>query len=74
MTLSGYKIIQKNEAIYNGAIGAICGPGGVDDCYVATGKTRSQGAEAELIGRPLEGWDINASYTYNDNLLVNNRL
>ncbi|MBM3098750.1 TonB-dependent siderophore receptor [Gluconobacter cerinus] len=72
MTLSGYKIIQKNEAIYNGTIGAICGPGGVDDCYVATGKTRSQGAEAELIGRPLEGWDINASYTYNDNRIVNN--
>ena len=72
MTLSGYKIIQKNEAIYNGTIGAICGPGGIDDCYVATGKTRSQGAEAELIGRPLEGWDINASYTYNDNRIVNN--
>lgn len=72
MTLSGYKIIQKNEAIYNSTIGAICGPGGVDDCYVATGKTRSQGAEAELIGRPLEGWDINASYTYNDNKIVNN--
>ncbi|MEJ5117905.1 TonB-dependent siderophore receptor [Gluconobacter cerinus] len=72
MTLSGYKIIQKNEAIYNGTIGAICGPGGVDDCYVATGKTRSQGTEAELIGRPLEGWDINASYTYNDNRIVNN--
>ncbi|WP_336945869.1 TonB-dependent siderophore receptor [Asaia sp. HN010] len=72
LTLAGYKIIQKNEAIYYGAIGAVCGLSGVSDCYVAAGKTRSQGAEAELIGRPAEGWDINASYTFNDNRIVNN--
>ncbi|KXV33919.1 TonB-dependent receptor [Gluconobacter thailandicus] len=72
MTLSGYRIIRKNEALYNNTLDAICGPGNVSDCYIAAGKTRSQGAEAELIGRPLEGWDINASYTFNDNRIVNN--
>lgn len=72
MTLSGYKIIQKNEAIYNGNIGPVCGPDGNRNCYLATGKTRSQGAEAELIGHLFKGWDINASYSYNDNRIIRN--
>ncbi|NHN89072.1 TonB-dependent siderophore receptor [Acetobacter conturbans] len=71
-TLAGYKIIQRNQAVYNGALSAVCGPSRNDDCYVATGKTRSQGAEAEVIGRPANGWDINASYTFNDNAIINN--
>lgn len=71
LTLAGYKIIQRHEGIYDSTHDSVCGRSGNDDCYVATGKTRSQGAEAELIGRIAKGWDINASYTYNDNRIVN---
>ncbi|MBS1101588.1 TonB-dependent siderophore receptor [Gluconobacter sp. Dm-62] len=71
-TMAGYRIIQRNDAIANSDLDPTCGPSHADTCYVAAGKTRSQGAEVEVIGRPLPGWDINASYTYNDNRIVDN--
>ena len=71
-TMAGYKIVQRNDAIANSDLDPTCGPSHTATCYVAAGKTRSQGAEAEVIGRPLPGWDINASYTYNDNRIVDN--
>ncbi|NHN91272.1 TonB-dependent siderophore receptor [Acetobacter sicerae] len=71
-TVAGYKIIERNESIYNSSLGMVCGPSHNDDCYLSTGKTRSQGAEVEVIGRPARGWDINASYTFNDNTILNN--
>lgn len=33
-------------------------------CYLAGGKSRSRGWEAELSGEPRPGWQLRASYTY----------
>ncbi|PWC10899.1 TonB-dependent siderophore receptor [Brenneria roseae subsp. americana] len=35
-----------------------------DDFYIAAGKVRSEGWEAEISGSPLPGWDISAGYAY----------
>jgi len=70
LTLSGYKIIERNKALVYSALPPTCGPAHADLCYAAAGKVRSQGAEAELVGRPAEGWDINAGYTFNDNKIL----
>jgi outer-membrane receptor for ferric coprogen and ferric-rhodotorulic acid len=32
--------------------------------YLAVGKARSRGAEAEISGEPLPGWNLYAGYTY----------
>jgi len=32
--------------------------------YIAAGKVRSRGAEAEISGEPLPGWSVFAGYTY----------
>ncbi len=34
--------------------------------YIAAGKARSRGAEAEINGEPLPGWSLFAGYTYLD--------
>lgn len=34
------------------------------DFYLAIGKARSRGAEAEISGEPLPGWNLFAGYTY----------
>lgn len=36
------------------------------NCYVAEGKVRSQGFEAEIAGRLAAGWQVSAGYTYNE--------
>lgn len=36
------------------------------DYYIAAGKVRSRGAEAEVSGEPLPGWSLFAGYTYLD--------
>ncbi|MDN2709627.1 TonB-dependent siderophore receptor [Janthinobacterium sp. SUN118] len=38
-------------------------PGGVD-YYIARGKTRNQGLEAQVNGRLQPGWDVYGGYTY----------
>ncbi len=38
--------------------------GGTIDYYVAAGKVRSRGAEVEVSGEPLPGWNVFAGYTY----------
>ncbi|MFT8720767.1 TonB-dependent siderophore receptor [Acetobacter sp.] len=70
VTLAGYRVIERNKAIEDGSLDPICGRTGTSVCYRAAGKVRSQGMEAEMIGRILPGWDINASYTYNDNVIL----
>lgn len=70
VTLSGYHILERNKAIEDADQAPICGMSGTSTCYHAAGKVRSQGMEAEVIGRLLPGWDINASYTYNDNIIL----
>lgn len=70
VTLSGYRVIERNKAMAEGDMEPICGRSGTSTCYRAAGKVRSQGAEVEMIGRLLPGWDINASYTYNDNVIL----
>jgi outer membrane receptor for ferric coprogen and ferric-rhodotorulic acid len=34
------------------------------DYYLNAGKAESKGIEAEIAGRPLNGWDISAGYTF----------
>ncbi|WP_068167896.1 TonB-dependent siderophore receptor [Neokomagataea thailandica] len=71
VSVAGFRINNQHEGVYLSSVNSMCGPSGTSDCYASTGKTRSQGAEVEVIGRPLPGWDINGSYTYNDNHIVN---
>ncbi|MFS3136193.1 TonB-dependent siderophore receptor [Gluconacetobacter sacchari] len=70
VTLAGYRVVERNKAMVDGDLGPVCGRTGTSDCYRAAGKVRSQGAEVEAIGRILPGWDINASYTFNDNVIL----
>lgn len=35
------------------------------NCYVAEGKVRSQGFEAQVAGQVTTGWQVSAGYTYN---------
>lgn len=70
VTLAGYRIIERNKAMIDGDLAPTCGRNGNSDCYRAAGRVRSQGVEVEMIGRILSGWDINASYTYNDNVIL----
>lgn len=52
-----FQIDQENRAVYNS--GANC-----DDCYVAGGKVRTQGFDAEVSGEVLDGLQLFAGYTY----------
>lgn len=70
ISLTGYRVIERNKAIVDEDGSMNCGLTGTGVCYRAAGKVRSQGAEAEVVGRILPGWDINASYTYNDNVIL----
>lgn len=42
------------------------------NCYVAGGKVRSQGFEAEITGKVMTGLELTAGYTYNTSEYVNN--
>lgn len=70
VTLSGYRVLERNKAIEDPDQAPICGMSGTSTCYYAAGKVRSQGMDVEMIGRLSPGWDINASYTYNDNVIL----
>lgn len=70
VSLAGYRVVERNKALEDQNLAPICGRTGTSTCYNAAGKVRSQGIEAEMIGRLLPGWDINASYTYNDNVVL----
>lgn len=58
-TAAVYRITQKNRAI-----GIDSDGDGWNDYSVPEGKVRSQGIELEISGEPVEGWNINAGYTY----------
>lgn len=36
------------------------------NCYIAEGKVRSQGFEAQVAGQLAAGWQMSAGYTYNE--------
>jgi outer membrane receptor for ferric coprogen and ferric-rhodotorulic acid len=56
-----FRVDQKNRAqedlIGNCAVG--------DICYLASGKVRSQGVDAEISGEVARGWQLFAGYTFN---------
>ena len=43
-------------------------------CYVAAGKVRSQGLEAEVSGRITPSWNLFAGYTYNETEYLEDRV
>lgn len=51
-----FRIIDENRAVADPV---------VQGAFVAGGKVRSQGFEAEVSGQPLPGWDVVAGYAYN---------
>lgn len=68
-SFAAYRIMQHNltQATQDGRMD--CGPSHTSTCYESAGLVRSQGFDAEIIGQPMKGLDINFGYTYNDNRL-----
>ncbi|MDE1146584.1 MAG: TonB-dependent siderophore receptor [Azospirillaceae bacterium] len=50
--------LQDNHRAYNYPVGSFF--------YIATGEVETKGAEVEVSGSPLPGWDLTAGYTYLD--------
>lgn len=48
-------------------------PNGTGACYVAEGKVRSQGLDAELTGAITPNWQMAAGYTYNETRYLRDR-
>lgn len=59
-SLALYRVDRENAAIldFQSPTVPVC-------CYLAAGKVRSQGVDAEMTGQLLPGWQLSAGYTYN---------
>jgi outer membrane receptor for ferric coprogen and ferric-rhodotorulic acid len=68
--LSMYRTTQQNAAVQDLSVQPT--PSGVypQCCYVAAASLLSQGVDAEISGQLAAGWQISASYTYNDSKFV----
>ncbi|CAB3828966.1 TonB-dependent siderophore receptor [Achromobacter piechaudii] len=62
-TIALFRIDQKNRAQTDYSSDPECDMGWY--CYMAAGKVRSQGLDAEISGEILTGWNLFAGYTYN---------
>ncbi|MGY0504898.1 TonB-dependent siderophore receptor [Luteimonas sp. e5] len=64
-TLALYRIREINRPFVDDEhVG--CGASPTSVCWLPMGLVQSQGWEAELVGRIRPGWNISASYTFND--------
>lgn len=68
-TLALYRVEQDNIAVYAGYLPGFVSDGATACCYTSDSDlTRlSKGVDAEVTGEILPGWQIAASYTWNDN-------
>ena len=64
-SLAVYRLRDTNRAVVDtDHVG--CGNSATGTCYRASGLVQSQGWEFEVVGSPIVGWDLGASYTYTD--------
>ncbi len=64
-----FRVDQENRAQYDYA--SECGQEGLDNCYVAGGKVRAEGFDAEISGEVLTGLQLFAGYTYTSTKYLN---
>ncbi|WP_334180869.1 TonB-dependent siderophore receptor [Pseudomonas nitroreducens] len=64
-----FRVDQENRAQYDYA--SECGQNGEDNCYVAGGKVRAEGFDAEISGEVLRGLQLFAGYTYTSTKFLN---
>jgi outer membrane receptor for ferric coprogen and ferric-rhodotorulic acid len=72
--LALFRIIEDNRSQADPAYPSPCAgspTGGA--CYVAEGRVRSQGLDAELSGQLLPGWQLSAGYTFNQTRYLRDR-
>lgn len=63
-SLAVFRIREKNRSMLDPDPTHICPDSWDGSCSMAAGLVQSQGWEAEVVGKPMPGWDISASYTY----------
>lgn len=69
-----FRVVESNRAQVDPSNPEPCiGAPTVDACYIADGKVRGQGVEAELSGEVLPRFEITAGYTYTDTKYVRDR-
>ena len=61
-SLALFRIEQRNRAELD--LVSTCSTG--SECYISTGKVRSQGVDAEISGEVARGWQLFAGYTLNN--------
>jgi len=72
VSLAAFRIEQKNRAQEDPDNPCFSAPT-AGWCYVAAGKVRSQGVEAELSGELAPGWQAMLGYTYNTTRYLEDR-
>ncbi len=69
-SLALFRVDQENRAQYD--YNSVCGQKGESNCYVAGGKVRAEGFDAEISGEVLTGLQLFAGYTYTSTKFLNN--
>ncbi|RAS31620.1 MULTISPECIES: TonB-dependent siderophore receptor [unclassified Pseudomonas] len=64
-----FRVDQENRAQYD--YNSVCGQDGETNCYVAGGKVRAEGFDAEISGEVLAGLQLFAGYTYTSTKFLN---
>lgn len=70
-----FRTIEENRSQIdpNNPSPCVGSPNGTGACYVAEGKVRSQGLDAELTGAITPGWQMAAGYTFNQTKYLRDR-
>jgi TonB-dependent siderophore receptor len=69
-----FRVVESNRAQQDPNNPAPCvGAPTADACYIADGKVRGQGFEAEVSGEVLPGFEITAGYTFTDTEYLRDR-
>lgn len=66
-TLALYHIKRNGQAVEDFAYPPTPGNLGSNCCYLGDGRIVSQGVDIEVSGEIVEGWRVQAGYTFNDN-------
>lgn len=74
VSLAIFRVVESNRAQTDPDNPAPCaGAPTAEECYIADGKVRGQGFEAEVSGEVLPGFEITAGYTYTDTKYLRDR-